>query len=117
MNRNDQTFIAQKIRTRYMEQGPTAVDEVKQSDARVRRPANVFGSIGAPVAGAGMSFVMTDIGATLDMTEPMVPGIIIGIVGLAMAACTDPICKEPLSARQRKYAGQIMELSDRILNE
>ena len=42
MNRNDQQFIAQKIRTQYMEQQPSDLDELRQLDAEVKRPANVF---------------------------------------------------------------------------
>ena len=37
-----------------------------------------------------------------------------GIVGLAMSCTTYPIYKKILNSRKKKYAHQIMELSDRI---
>ena len=81
-------------------------------------PANVFGytygSIGAIVMGAGMSLVMTDIGAKIGLTAALVPGIAVGIVGLAMSCTTYPIYKKILNSRKKKYTHQIMELSDRI---
>ena len=84
MNKNDQQFMAQRIRTQYMEKESTELDELRELDAKVKRPANifayVFGSISAVVMGAGMSLVMTDIGATLGIANAMVPGIIIGVV-------------------------------------
>ena len=69
MNKNDQEFLVQKIRTQYTEKEHTALDELKELDTKVKRPANVFasifGSISALIMGAGMSLVMTDIGGTL----------------------------------------------------
>lgn len=120
MNNNDQEFLVQKIRSQYTEKQHTELDELKALDAKVKKPANVFGyvygSIGAIVMGAGMSLVMTDIGDMLGMTHTMVPGILIGIVGMAMALTTYPIYKRILSARKKKFAGKIMELSDRVMN-
>ena len=51
MNTNDQKFIAQRIRTQYMEKQSTELDALRELDAKVKRPANVFaytfGSISA----------------------------------------------------------------------
>ena len=56
--------MAQKIRTQYMEKEATELDELREPDAKVKRPANAFGytfgSIAAIVMGSGMSLVMTD---------------------------------------------------------
>jgi hypothetical protein len=115
----DQEFIVQKIRTQYTEKQHTELDELQALDAKVKRPANVFaytyGSIGAIVMGAGMSLVMTEIGAILGLASAMVPGIAIGVVGMVMALTTYPIYKKILNGRKKKYANQIMELSDRIV--
>ena len=119
MNNNDQEFLVQKIRSQYTEKQHTELDELKALDAKAKKPANVFGyvygSIGAIVMGAGMSLVMTDIGDMLGMTHTMVPGILIGIVGMAMALTTYPIYKRILASRKKKFAGKIMELSDRVM--
>jgi len=119
MSHNDQEFLVQKIRTQYTEKQHTELDELKALDAKVKRPANVFayafGSVSAIIMGAGMSLVMTDIGATMGLANAMVPGIIVGVVGMLMALTTYPIYKRMLSARKKKYAAQIMKLSDKIM--
>lgn len=119
MNKNDQEFLVQKIRTQYTEKKHTGLDELRELGAKVKRPANVFayifGSIGAIVMGSGMSLVMTDIGATVGIADPMLPGIVIGIVGMLMAIINHPIYKGILGARRKKYAEKIIALSDNII--
>ena len=119
MSHNDQEFLVQKIRTQYTEKQHTELDALKELDAKVKRPANAFayiyGSISAVVMGAGMSLVMTDIGATIGLASAMVPGIAIGVVGLGLALTTYPIYKGMLNSRKKKYAPEIMKLSDKIM--
>ena len=121
MNRNDQQFMAQKIRTQYMEKTPSELDALRELDSKVKRPANVFaytfGSISAVIMGAGMSLVMTDIGATLGIASAMIPGIVIGIVGMVMALLNYPIYKGILGSRKKKYGAEILKLSDKIMNK
>ena len=121
MSNNDQEFLVQKIRTQYTEKQHAELDELKELDAKVKRPANVFaytyGSVSAVVMGAGMSLVMTDIGAAIGLASVMVPGIAIGVVGMGMALSTYPIYKGMLNARRKKYAPEIMKLSDKIMNK
>ena len=120
MNRNDQQFMAQKIRAQYMEKTPSELDALRELDARVKRPANVFGyvfgSLSAVIMGAGMSLVMTDIGATIGIASALVPGIAIGIVGLGMALLTYPMYKGILNSRKKKYGDEILKLSEKIMN-
>lgn len=121
MNKNDQQFMAQKIRTQYMEKESTELDTLRELDAKVKRPANVFayvfGSIGAVVMGAGMSLVMTDIGAAIGIASALVPGIVIGVVGLGMALLTYPLYNGILDSRKKKYGSEILALSDKIMNK
>ena len=77
----------------------------------------VVGSLGAIVMGCGMSLLMTDIGAVLGMSETMMPGIVIGAVGMVMAIVNYPIYKRILAARRRKYADQIIALSDELMQD
>ena len=115
---NDKEFMVEKIRSAYTEPQHTELDALKALDAKVKRPAKVFGftwgTVGAIVMGSGMSLVMTEIGSVLGMEETLVPGIAIGVVGMGMALTTYPIYKNILSSRKKKYADEIMELSDRI---
>ena len=119
MNKNDQDFLIQKIRTQYTEKEHTSLDELKQLDRKVKRPANVFayvfGSIGAIIMGSGMSLVMTDIAQTIGINNPMVLGIIIGIIGMVMTIINYPIYKCILNARRKKYADKIIDISDKIM--
>ncbi|MBP3368124.1 MAG: hypothetical protein J6L71_01705 [Clostridia bacterium] len=119
MNKNDKEFLVQKIRTQYTEKEHTSLDELKELDAKVKRPANVFayvfGSISAIIMGAGMSLVMTDIGSAVGIGDPMIPGIVIGVVGMVMAIANYPIYKSILSSRRKKYADRIISLSDKIM--
>ena len=114
----DQEFLVEKIRTQYTEKQHTELDALKELDAKVKRPANVFayayGSVSAVVMGAGMSLVMTDIGAIIGLASAMVPGIVIGVAGMGMALSTYPIYKKILNKRKKKYAPEILKLSEKI---
>ena len=120
MNKNDQQFMAQKIRAQYMEKESTELDALRRLDAKVKRPASVFayifGSVSAVIMGAGMSLVMTDIGSTIGMDFTMIPGIVIGVVGMIMALVNYPIYKGILNSRKKKYGGEILSLSEKIIN-
>jgi len=109
----------QKIRTQYTEKEHTRLDELKALDRKVKKPANVFsyifGTVSAIIMGAGMSLIMTDLGAQLGMGETMIPGVAIGAAGLVLAIANYPIHKAILSSRKKKYAGRIVELSDKLM--
>lgn len=120
MNKNDQDFLVQKIRTQYTEKENTQLDELKALDAKVKRPANVFayvfGSLSAMIMGAGMSLVMTNIGSIIGIENTMVPGIVVGVVGMIMAIINYPIYKNMLASRREKYAEEVIALSDKIID-
>ncbi len=119
MNKNDREFIIQKIRTEYTEKQSTELDELCALDAKVKRPATVFayvfGSISALIMGIGMSLIMTDLSTSIGLENPLVPGTVIGIIGMAMAIFNYPIYKKLLTSRKEKYADEIIALSDRIM--
>ena len=121
MNNNEKEFLVQKIRTQYTEKEHTQLDELKELDAKVKKPANIFayifGSISAIIMGSGMSLVMTDLGSKIGVNEAKVPGIVIGVVGMIMAIINYPMYKKILGSRRQKYAEQIIELSDKLMNE
>lgn len=121
MAKNDQEFLVQKIRTQYTEKEHTDLDELRELDRKVKRPANVFayvfGSIGAMIMGSGMSLVMTDLAEAIGLAEPMLPGVVIGTVGMLMAMINYPIYKALLDSRRKKYAGKILALSDKLMGK
>ena len=124
MNKNDQEFLVQKIRTQYTEKEHTQLDELKALDNKVKRPANVFayvfGTIGALVMGSGMTLAMDVIepGTYFGLTigdNMMAPGIIIGIIGILMAVINYPLYNKILGSRRKKYADKIIKLSDSLM--
>ena len=119
MNKNDKEFLVQKIRTQYTDTETTGLDELKKLHKKVNKPANVFayifGTLGAIVMGSGMSLVMTDIGAILGLQETMVPGIVIGVIGMVWAIINYPLYKKILFSRRKKYADKIISLSNNIM--
>lgn len=119
MTKNDQEFMVEKIRTQYTEKENTQLDELKRLDAQVKRPVNtfayVFGSVSAIVMGCGMSLVMTDIGQKIGMENTMMPGIVIGVIGMLLAIVNYPMYKKLLASRKKKYAEQILKLSETIM--
>lgn len=121
MNNNDQNFLVQKIRAQYLEKEPSPLDNLKSLDAKVKRPATVFGYflgiVGALVMGSGMSLVLSDIGEKLGMGDTMIPGILIGLAGLAICLVNYPVFKRILRARRRKYAGAILAVSEKYIKE
>lgn len=118
MNQTEQEYLVQKIRTQYTERQHTELDELKALDRKVKRPVAVFnyvfGAVAALIMGSGMSLVMTDVGTTLGLSDPMIPGIVIGVVGMLMAIINYPIHQKWLNARKKKYAQQIIALSEKI---
>ena len=120
MNRNDQ-YMAERIRTQYVAKETTELDMLRALDAKVKRPANAFayffGSLSAIIMGAGMSLIMTDIGAYLGLASTMIPGVAIGVVGLFMAIINYPIYRGILKSRREAYSAEILALSNRIINQ
>lgn len=105
----------EKIRASYTEKGTTKFDELKTLNKKVKRPVQIFayvyGSLSSLVLGTGMCFAMKIIG------DSMVIGIGIGLVGIALTLTTYPLFKAILKRRKNKYAKQIFELSDSLLNK
>ncbi len=105
----------EKIRASYTEKEVTKLDELKNLDKKVKRPAQIFayvyGSISSLVLGTGMCLAMKVIG------NNMLLGIGIGVIGIALTLTTYPIFKSMLKSRKNKYAKQIFEISDSILGK
>ena len=121
MNNTDKNFIVQQIRSQYTAKEHTQLDELKALDKKVKKPANgfayIFGTISAIIMGSGMSLVMTDIAETVGIKNPMLYGIVIGIVGMVMAIVNYPVYKSILNSRKKKYADKIIAISDKIMNK
>lgn len=115
---NKEQTVAQQIRDKYVEKEATPLDRLQALDRRVDRPVNILsyllGSLGALVMGAGMSLIMTDIGSHIGITSVMLPGLIMGIAGMAVAVANYFIHRSLLRRRRRRYAAEILSLSDAV---
>ena len=121
MNQNEQEFLVQKIRTQYTEKEYTKLDELKALDRKVKKPADVgafvFGTISAIIMGSGMSLIMTDLSDVIGVTEPLKVGLIVGIMGMFGTVINYPGYKRILNSRRKKYAEQIVALSNTLLQK
>ncbi len=110
------------IRKKYAAE-PIEVDKMEQLrrlDASVTNKATtlalIIGILSALIMGTGMSLVMTDLGAKLGMASVLIPGIIIGIVGMAGVIAAYPLYQFVLKKERAKAAPQILKLTDELSN-
>ncbi len=112
------------IRKKYAtDTQPPEVDkmaELRKLDAGVTNKASVValcvGILSALIMGTGMSLVMTDLGVKLGMVSVLIPGIIIGIVGMAGVIAAYPLYQLVLKKQRAKVAPQILKLTDELSN-
>ena len=116
MTNLEEKELVEKIKNNYMTktQTKTKLEELKELDKKVKNPVNIFsyifGTIGSLVLGTGMCLAMKVIG------NIMAPGIVIGVVGIAMVSSTYFIHTAILNKRKSKYADKILEKSNELLN-
>lgn len=119
MSANDMQAQAESIRSQYEEKQPTELDQLKELDAKVKRPATAFGyaygSVSALIMGTGMSLVMTQIGNKFRGLRAA--GVVLGTIGMGMALSTAPIYHKILNKRKKEYAPEIFALSEKIINQ
>ena len=118
MNQNEMK-TAERIRRGYTPAEKTKLDELRELDRKVRRPADIFayifGSVGSLVLGTGMCLAMGVIGGGAPLMIGL--GIGIGCLGIAGAAANYPIYKKILTASKNKYAADIIKLAGEIAEE
>ena len=104
---------AENIRKQYMEHKTTKLDELQALDDKVKTPGTVvsfiLGILGSLVMGAGMANVM--------VWSNMTVGLALGIPGMILALLAYPAYKGITGSRKKKYARQVMLLSDEIIGK
>ena len=107
--------MAERIRNQYEAREITEIDRLKELDKSVKRPVKVFsyafGIAGSRILGTGMCLAMNVIG------NFMIPGIVIGLLGIGMVSVTKLLHDKHLDSRKKKYSEKIFEISDSILNK
>ena len=112
--RNCEKNYVEQIRTQYKEREITKLDELKRLDRKVKNPAKIFayifGTVGSLVLGVGMCLAMKVI---FDL---LIPGIVIGVLGIVMVSATYFLYNKILDSRKKRYADEVIELSNSIIN-
>lgn len=107
---NNERAKAQNIRRQYLKQEENKMEQLKQLDRKVKFPgkiiAGMIGTGGALLLGAGMSNIM--------VWDAMNTGLAMGIPGLIIALLSYPVYHLITGNRKKKYAAQIMKLSDEV---
>ena len=106
----------QKIREKYLPREVTKLDQLRTLDAGVTRRGAavslVHGVLYALVLGLGMSCCMVWAGKLI------LPGIVIGCIGLAGVAATYPIYNHIVKQDRDKIAPEILRLTEeRVFGE
>ena len=111
-------YIAQKMLNDYSTKQTTKVDELKKLDRKVKKPAEItaycLGVVFALIIGVGMCLAMQVIGGTIAW---LAVGVVVGVIGLVLCALNYLFYQKIVQSRKKKYADQILKLSDEILNQ
>lgn len=115
---NTDKIYAESIANEYAPKDTSKVLALKKLDRKAKNPANIFaysfGIVAALVLGLGMCLAMQVIGSGVGM---MVPGIVLGVIGIAGAGVNYVIYKRLLEKGKQKYAYEIMQLAKEISGE
>ena len=108
----------EEIRKAYLPKEEDKMEQLRKLHAIPTQKAQVaslaVGIIGALILGTGMSLCMTKIGAALGNLA-MVLGIMVGIVGMVLAALAYPIFNRVLKKEREKIAPEILRMTDELL--
>ena len=112
-----------RIREKYMHNPDEEdkMEKIRRLDNGVTKKAMVisltFGIIGTLILGFGMSLVMTELAAIFGLgeTAALVSGIIIGVIGGAMASFAYPLYNLVIKQERNKIAPEILRLTDELL--
>lgn len=104
---------AENIRRQYISREDNKIEQLQKLDNMVKAPgkvvAGIFGVIGALVMGAGMSLVM--------VWNNMTTGLELSIPGLILVLLAYPLYASITNSRKKKYASEIMSLSNDLMNQ
>ncbi|MDE5721409.1 MAG: dihydropteridine reductase [Clostridia bacterium] len=113
---------AEEIRRSYAPENakkPTenSIERLRAIDRKVKLPVRiltaVIGVIGTLMLGVGMCFAMD----VFEIGNRLMPlGIVVGILGIALDVSDYFVYKAFLNARKKKYAAEILAITDRFLN-
>lgn len=112
-----------KIRKKYAEDSArtdeSSIERLRRLDASVTKKGTVasiiVGVISSIVMGAGMSLIMTDIGAFLPEMLALWIGVALGVVGIVGVALAYPIYKAITKKERERIAPEVLRISEELL--
>lgn len=115
LNISERKYVEETIKN-YSGKKVNKLDTLRKLDRKARKSAEIIaytlGIIGALVLGLGMSISIEEL-----FSLPILVGIIIGTVGIFITGINYPLYRKNLKRGKEKYANQILELSNELLNE
>ena len=107
------------IRKKYLPQEEDKMERLRKLHHSATQKAEIWslvlGFAGALVMGTGMSLVMTDLGAVFGLENPMIPGVVIGIMGMIPVAMAYPTYRRILRSERQRIAPEILRLSEELM--
>lgn len=101
-----------KIREKYVVE-EDKMEQLRRLDQSVTQKSTMYsivvGVIGALVMGIGMCCCMVWQGAWF------IPGIVIGVIGIALIGCAYPIYNSVIKKEREKIAPEIIRLTDELM--
>lgn len=102
-----------KIRSKYLPREESKLETLRRLDAKAAEKATVaalvLGIIGALILGLGMSCTM------VWADKWFIPGIAIGLVGIALVAVAYPVYARTLKKERERLAPEILRLTDELM--
>ena len=129
MEKNQETFTytysaqqqeeIQNIRKKYLAPEEDKMERLRKLHYSATQKAQVWslvlGIVGALIMGSGMSLVMTDIGKVLGLTNALIPGIVIGVIGMIPVILAYPTYNRVLKKERERIAPEILRLTDELM--
>lgn len=102
----------QRIRQKYLPPETDRMEQLRRMDEQAARPGRMMalalGTVGALVLGVGMCCAMV-------WTQYFIPGIVIGVVGIAAVCAAYPAYAAVTKRRRQALAPQVMRLSAELM--
>ena len=102
-----------QIRQKYLPREENKMEQLRRLDQSATRKgtisALIIGILGALVMGTGMSMCL------VWTTTLLIPGIVIGIAGMAAVAAAYPLYAHITRTEREKIAPQILHLTDELM--
>lgn len=102
-----------RIRSKYTPKEENKMEQLQRLDASATQKATMYaiivGVIGALILGAGMSCCLVWTNSLL------IPGIVIGIIGMAVLAVAYPLYNRTLKKERERIAPEILRLTDELM--